>query len=258
MKDREPRVFLWTVTVLAAVYLALRYALPHVAVWIGLTERPAPVPGFAMVIYLVCSVVGALVYLSSDDRRWRLFLGPVVRLFVLAPGPGQRARLLVLGLLPVAAGWVVWDRVMPGADVPRVIRLQHPTMPEAYAGRTNPFRELSPVERREAAREGAVLYQTNCRPCHGVTAGGDGPLARGLRLRPVDFTDPGAIASVVEAYAFWRVREGHAGLPAVAAPWNSAMPAWQEQLSDEEIWKIILAEYRIAGTEPRRPEGTDR
>jgi hypothetical protein len=73
-------------------------------------------------------------------------------------------------------------------------------------------------------------------------------------LRPVDFTDPGTIATVVEAYPFWRITDGALGLPSIASPWNSAMPAWKDELEASDIWKIILAEYRISGTEPRQPE----
>jgi len=99
-----------------------------------------------------------------------------------------------------------------------------------------------------------VLYQKNCRPCHGTTARGDGPMAWGLRLKPVNFVDPGTIATLVEAYLFWRIKDGGPGLRPEASPWDSAMPAWKDELSDEEIWKIIVAEYDTAGVEPRRPE----
>ena len=79
-------------------------------------------------------------------------------------------------------------------------------------------------------------------------------MARGFRLKPADFTHPGTIATLVEAYLFWRIKEGAPGLPPEASPWDSAMPAWKDELTDEEIWKIILAEYEIAGMEPRKPE----
>ena len=36
------------------------------------------------------------------------------------------------------------------------------------------------------------------------------------------------------------------------------MPAWKDELTEEDVWKIIMAEYRIAGTEPRKPEGEER
>jgi mono/diheme cytochrome c family protein len=200
---------------------------------------------------MLCALVGALVYVSSDEQRWHAFLAPLVRLFVIEPGPGRRMRLLVLSLAPLVSGWMVWQEVSPAADVPTAIRLQHPTQPAEYAALENPQSRLSPDE----AREGTILYQKNCRPCHGAAADGTGPLARGLRLRPVDFTDGGTIASVVESYPFWRVREGNAGMPDIATPWNSAMPAWQDELSDDDIWRIVATEYVLSGTEPRRPEG---
>ncbi|MFQ5889370.1 MAG: c-type cytochrome [Gemmatimonadota bacterium] len=253
--SREPRVFLWTAIVLLAVYLALRFLVPWLTVWMGAGERPAPVPGFARAIYLICAAFGALVYLSSEERRWRLFLGPVVRLFVLRPAGRRRSQLLVLGLLPALAGWVAWQRVMPQMQPPAALRVQHPTLPREYAAVENPFRRL-PAEARTAAElEGVVLYQKNCRPCHGTKADGSGPLARGLRLRPVDFSDPGTISTLVEAYPFWRIQQGGIGLPGIATPWHSAMPAWGDELEEDDMWRIIMAEYRIAGTEPRIPEG---
>ncbi|MCH7874549.1 MAG: hypothetical protein IH965_04545 [Gemmatimonadetes bacterium] len=62
----------------------------------------------------------------------------------------------------------------------------------------------------------------------------------------------------MESYPFWRIEEGAPGLPAIATPWNSAMPSWKDQLTSDEIWRIILAEYRISGREPRTPEGGER
>ncbi len=254
----EPRVFLWTVVVLIAVYLGMRYGLPRLTVWIGASESPAPVPRFAQAIYMVCAVVGALVYVSSDEERWRLFLGPVVRVLALRPDVRWNARLLVLALFPLLVGWVTWRTVMPQSRTPAVLRVQHPTLPGAYGALENPFRRLPEDQQSAAEREGIVLYQKNCRPCHGTKARGGGPLARGLLLRPVDFSDPGTIATLVESYPFWRIKEGALGLPGFATPWHSAMPAWQDQLEEDDIWRIIMAEYRIAGTEPRRPEGAER
>ena len=79
-------------------------------------------------------------------------------------------------------------------------------------------------------------------------------MAYGFRLKPADFTTEDTIATVIEAYTFWRIKEGGIGLPTAGSPWDSAMPAWQDELTEEEIWKIIAAEYDTAGVEPRRPE----
>ncbi len=254
----DSRVFMRTLVVLAAVYASLRYALPWLPVWIRVAEAPAPVPGFAIGMYMACAISGVLVYLSSAERRWREFLAPIVRTLVDPLGGAGRLRLLGLSLLPVLAGTVVWRQVMPRSQTPTALRVQHPGLPGAYAALKNTVYELPSEAQSAAQREGVVLYQKNCRPCHGAKADGTGPLARGLRLRPVDFTDPGTIATVVESYPYWRIEKGGPGLPGMATPWHSAMPAWKGELEVDDIWRIIVAEYRIAGTEPRKPEGAEQ
>jgi mono/diheme cytochrome c family protein len=102
--------------------------------------------------------------------------------------------------------------------------------------------------------EGRALYAMNCRPCHGDSVAGDGPMADGFKLRPINFTDNGTIETIVEGYTFWRVTNGGRGLPTEATPWDSAMPQWKLNLSEEERWKIILAEYDLAQKTPRLPE----
>ena len=103
--------------------------------------------------------------------------------------------------------------------------------------------------------EGRALYAMNCRPCHGDSVGGDGPMADGFKLRPINFTDNGTIETIVEGYTFWRVMNGGPGLPTEATPWDSAMPEWKLSLTEDERWKIILAEYDLAEKTPRIPEG---
>ena len=102
--------------------------------------------------------------------------------------------------------------------------------------------------------EGRALYAMNCRPCHGDSVAGDGPMADGFKLRPINFTDNGTIETIVEGYTFWRVTNGGPGLPVEATPWDSAMPEWKLNLTEEERWKIILAEYELAQKTPRIPE----
>ena len=103
--------------------------------------------------------------------------------------------------------------------------------------------------------EGRALYAMNCRPCHGDSVSGDGPMADGFKLRPINFTDNGTIETIVEGYTFWRVANGGPGLPTEATPWDSAMPKWKLNLTEAERWMIILAEYDLAEKTPRIPEG---
>ena len=102
--------------------------------------------------------------------------------------------------------------------------------------------------------EGRALYAMNCRACHGDSVAGDGPMADGFKLRPINFTDNGTVETIVEGYTFWRVTNGGPGLPTEATPWDSAMPEWKLSLTEEQRWKIILAEYDMAEKTPRIPE----
>jgi len=99
--------------------------------------------------------------------------------------------------------------------------------------------------------EGRALYEINCRACHGDSVSGDGPMAYGFQLRPINFTDNGTIEVLVEGYTFWRVMIGGLGLPVESTPWDSAMPVWELDLSEKERWTIIMGEYNLAEKTPR-------
>ncbi|MBI4592892.1 MAG: c-type cytochrome [Candidatus Rokubacteria bacterium] len=281
MSRRRIPLFWSVVGALALVWLALDYAFPWGTMWIAGRERPLPIPAAARMMYLLLTLAGALVYVSISDASIREFVRPIVA-FLRGPDPSaptarpaRLARAMVLVLLPLAAAGFAYARAVPTVQSPTILRIQHPTIPGAYERLQNPFREptVDAVKKwatdrkfigsfddartayREAALdEGRVIFQINCRPCHGDAADGEGPMARGFRLRPANFTDPGTIATVVEAYAFWRVIEGGPGLPPEATPWDSAMPIWKRDLTDEQKWKAVMAAYDLADVEPRKPE----
>ncbi|MBI5682319.1 MAG: cytochrome c, partial [Deltaproteobacteria bacterium] len=124
---------------------------------------------------------------------------------------------------------------------------------ELKAGNVNTD-TAKPALREKNLAEGRALYAMNCRPCHGDSVSGDGPMADGFKLRPINFTDNGTIETIVEGYTFWRVSTGGLGLPQEATPWDSAMPVWNLNLTEEERWKIIMAEYDMAQKTARIPE----
>lgn len=85
-------------------------------------------------------------------------------------------------------------------------------------------------ENRPAAplARGREIYAANCASCHGEGARGDGPLAPALNPRPVDLTVH------VPLHADSVIRDWIAnGIP------RTAMPAWKDQFSDEEIQAIV-------------------
>jgi DMSO reductase family type II enzyme heme b subunit len=279
----RPRLSLFWGVVLALAMgaLVLVWSIPLLAMWLAGRDRPLPIPGTAMALYALLGLAGAAVYVTISDASVAEFVRPVAA-FLRGPGPDARAarlkriaRVVVLGLVPVLAGGVVYSRATPRLQSPTLLRIQHPTIPGGFEKRRSPAREPSDEavkawmaatgfggsldEARRAFHdralaEGRVLFQVNCRPCHGDAADGAGPMAWGFRLKPANFRDPGTIATVVEAYAFWRVTEGGPGLPPEASPSESAMPAWKADLTEEQRWKAVLAAYDLADVEPRKPE----
>jgi mono/diheme cytochrome c family protein len=93
-----------------------------------------------------------------------------------------------------------------------------------------------------------------CLPCHGDLLDGKGHFAHAFNPAPLAFSDAGTIAQLTESFVFWRIAKGGPGLPREGAPWNSAMPAWEETLTEDEIWAVILFLYTQSGFQPRRWE----
>lgn len=262
--------------VVVAVWAVLQIAVPRLLQ--AVLDRPEPVPTPSTLVqwYLILAILAVVLEASTSDGAWRDFLS------FLAPRPRGRAarmvRAALLVILPLAAAAGTFRMLRPAAASPVELRIQHPsTVPEAYARKVNPFRHPTPERLasfaaeeglegredeaiREAFRAAAIargrdLYTGTCQFCHGAHLDGNGPLADSLRLRPIDFTDPGTIATIVEGVALWRVLEGGPALPPESSPWDSAMPAWKDFLTEDDAWKVLLYVYDAAGVQPREPEG---
>ena len=78
--------------------------------------------------------------------------------------------------------------------------------------------------------------------------------AHALDPLPANFADAGTISQLQETYLFWRIAKGAPGLPEESGPWSSAMPAWEQFLTEEEIWDVILFLYDYTGQRPRARE----
>lgn len=237
--------FSWVILTVVGIYLFLQLVVPYISKIITGKPNLLPVPETLFIWYIVLTILAVLTYVTSSDELMIRFLIPLKK---------KRVYLPVIILFPLLVGWYVYTKSIPEPSAPIEFRLQHPTIPKEFERLENPFRKLDTETQRKAVEEGIILYQKNCQPCHGAKADGNGPFADAFRLRPANFTDPGTLASVVEAYAFWRIKQGGPGLPSEATPWDSAMPSWKNDFTDEEIWKIIMAEYDIAGVGPRKPE----
>jgi len=118
----------------------------------------------------------------------------------------------------------------------------------------NPYRHLErddPEAFAEHLANGRRVYYENCFYCHGDLMRGAGMYASSLDPIPTNFQDPSTISQFQESFLFWRVAKGGPGLPAEGGPWDSAMPAWEQFLSEEEMWDVILFLYDFTGQRPR-------
>jgi mono/diheme cytochrome c family protein len=153
--------------------------------------------------------------------------------------------------------------MLPSFEAPVELRTIHPAPPSSakiYGKRydlmtlENPLRKLekeNPEEFSEHVTAGANVYIQNCQYCHGDKLDGKGPYAPGLNPLPLNFQDIGTIAQLQESFLFWRITTGGPGLPKEATPWISSMPVWQDFLTEEEVWQVILFLYDYTGHQPR-------
>ncbi len=83
---------------------------------------------------------------------------------------------------------------------------------------------------------GETIYQENCALCHGPAGLGDGPSAVGLNPAPVNFA-AGHTATHSDGDLFYWIQNGITG---------SAMPAYGETYTDEEIWHLVNYVRRLS------------
>lgn len=243
-----------TLLVLIAAWALFRFGIAYLPPLIGL--RSAPVPSSVQLQYMSIVLVGMLLYMSADATRWHRFKEPITAVMVEPGMKWMRAVLLVL--IPVLVGFVTYDRVRPSVAAPPTLRSIHPAPPGqitfrgktlTLAGLENPLRGRGSLE--EHYEEGKRVYYQNCMPCHGDHLNAGGHYAPALNPTPLSFQDLGTIAQLTESFVFWRIAKGGPGLPQEGAPWNSAMPAWENMLTEEEIWSVIIFLYEQTGHTPR-------
>jgi mono/diheme cytochrome c family protein len=196
---------------------------------------------------------------SSDDARWRRFQEPIDATLVDRDKRWLRVALLVL--VPLLVGFATYQRTRPRVDAPIQLRSIHPAPPSqitfrgksvTLTGLENPLRHRGSMAEHLAT--GQRIYYQNCLACHGDLVDGKGHYAHGFSPAPLSFADNGTIAQLTESYVFWRIAKGGPGLPREGAPWSSAMPVWEDYLTEDEIWAVIIFIYDQSGWQPRRWE----
>ncbi len=100
-------------------------------------------------------------------------------------------------------------------------------IPAPYADMTSPL-----VHRPDQLDRGAAVYARNCLSCHGKEGVGDGPAGHKLSPPPGNLVWLSDIPHKQwDAYMYWAIAEG-------GVPLGTAMPAFKEVLSQDDIWAV--------------------
>ncbi|MBI1887608.1 MAG: cytochrome c [Nitrosomonadales bacterium] len=219
------------------------------------------IPKSLLTMYMVFVIAGVVMVFTFTEQGAQELAGPIK---ALVEDPSRKmVRNVVFVIVPLLAGYYTYSSMLPSFEAPVELRTIHPAPPNKFKayGKSfnlttleNPYRKFEkedPVKFKELVKEGGNVYIQNCQYCHGDRLDGKGPYASGLNPTPLNFQDVGTIAQLQESFLFWRISTGGPGLPAEAAPWISSMPVWQNFLTEDEIWKVILFLYDYTGRRPR-------
>jgi mono/diheme cytochrome c family protein len=252
LRLRRANLLLWAGAWWVGIYILLRF---------GFTT---PIPVSVISIYMGIVSIAILAYLSSSEQRRDEVSRPLVRFMT----EKRYTPLLVATAIaiPALAAANVYVQMNVPLEPPFFPRTIHPASPSeitvhdnriAIDAGDNPFRQLetsNPEEFRKHVENGRRVYYQNCVFCHGDNMGGNGMFAHGLNPIPTNFADGDTIANLRETFLFWRAAKGGPGLPEEGGPWDSAMPAWEKFLKEEEIWEAILFIYDFTSERPRARE----
>jgi mono/diheme cytochrome c family protein len=236
------------VLVLVIAFVLLRFGIQPPAPWSVLT------------LYMLIVLMGVLIFVSSDRDSWADFIRPIWLTLVRPDRRLLRTALLII--VPLLLGYYAYTQAAARPQAPPELRAVHPAPPASIqfrgkeiniSGFDNPLRKDQAAFAKHVDA-GAAIYVRNCMYCHGDNLDGKGHFAAGFNPPPANFQDPGTIAMLQEAYLFWRIAKGGPGLPKESTPWNSVMPAWEDRLTEEQIWQVVMYLYAATGQQPRRWE----
>jgi len=249
MNERLKHPFWQAMLILVIAYLVIAFGIP-------LLPGSALVPKSVVLQYMATVLAGVLIWVSDSEDRWKRFKEPIHD--VLTKDDLKTVRTSLLVAAPLLIGILVFRQAQAKVSAPPNLRSIHPAPPTSItfrgkqmtlAGLENPLRKEGDLAQHLA--DGKVVYYRNCMPCHGDFLDGLGHYAHGFNPIPLNFQDNGTIAQLTESFVFWRVAKGGPGLPREGTPWNSAMPAWEDFLTENEIWSVILFLYDQTGWHPR-------
>ena len=252
LRLRGAGMLTWSLTWWVGIFVGLKYGFV------------TPIPASVITLYMAIVTGAIIAYVSSSKDRWEGFTRPVLRL-ILEPRY-KLALVLIVFAVPALAALNVYSKMNVPLQAPGFGRTIHPAPPDeitvhdraiSLITADNPYRELEasdPAAFGEHLENGRRVYFENCFYCHGDAMAGDGMFAHGLNPIPTNFTDAGVLPQFQESFLFWRVSKGAPGMPEEGGPWDSAMPAWEKFLTEEEMWDVVSYLFEYTGYRPRAQE----
>ena len=263
---------IWVVLAVAAVLALLRFRRANLltwalAWWIGIYVFvrfgfTAPIPSSVIAIYMGIVSMAILAYVSSSQERREHVSRPLVRFMT-----EKRYTVLLVATavaIPALAAANVYVQMSAPLQPPLFSRTIHPASPTDITVHDKkidldkgedpfwPLEKSNPEEFRKHVENGRQVYYRNCVFCHGDNLAGTGMFIHGLDPIPTNL--PETIPLLRDTFLFWRISKGGPGLPEEGGPWDTAMPAWEKFLKEDEIWDVILFLYDHSGTRPRARE----
>lgn len=217
-----------------------------------------PLPDQIILMFMFTSVFTLLIYFSIQEDIFNAFLAPIKT--TLRDDNKKILRIvLVYILIPVFAGFITYGKVKTRIEPPISARIIHPEPPAEikFKGRKIKILGIENPLRKNAENlsthieEGKKIYFQSCFYCHGADLAGNGLFADAFNPRPLPFRGTDTIAQLPESFIFYRIAKGWKTLPAGSTPWDSSMPAYEDFLSQDDIWKVVLYIYDASGNQPR-------
>jgi mono/diheme cytochrome c family protein len=187
----------------------------------------------------------------SRKASWLVALLTALVLATVDPGPaGAQLR-------DPPPGWDMWDPGWTRRDVWQPERMDRSLrwrmtrheafmrdgVPAAYRGARNPLTRTP-----DTISAGGALYAQECATCHDPVGAGDGDAGQALYPSPALLAHLLRMPQAVDEYLLWAIAEG-------GDPFGTAMPAFKDVLSQDQIWRIIT--YMRAGFPPPAGSGAD-
>lgn len=265
---------LLVILAIIAAWIGLRFLKANslawaAGIWVGLYVGLSygidpPLPSSILSMFMAIITLALVTYLTAGDDRMKEMVDTIVTFVVAKRYTG--ALIGVLIALPLLVSFKVYLNMTQAPEPPISSRTIHPVPPNAITVNGspfniieghNPYRDLESSDAEAFSmhvENGRRVYYQNCVFCHGDNMEGDGLFAHGLDPIPANFQDPTTISMLQESYLYWRVAKGGPGLPSESTPWLSAMPAWENFLTEEEMWDVIIFLYDYTGQRPRVSE----